>query len=122
MKIINFGLGVGTPDPDMSSKWADAVRILDGSGPLSVLCVHLQATDPITRSAFGEPDSERDHLLVVLSGGVLASGGGQIRRPVEAGRGIYWPRAEGYLVFATSPATALLIEGSFALHDGAVAE
>ena len=119
MKIIEFGLGAGTPDPEISSKWVDAVRILEGSGPLSVLCVHQQATDPIHRSAFGEPVSELDHLFVILSGSVVASGGGQIRVPVDAGKGIYWPRAEGYLVFATTPVTALLIEGAFTLSAAA---
>ena len=119
MKIIELGLGAGTPDAKISSKWTDAVRILDGAGPVSVLCIHQQATDPIRRSALGEPDSDLDHLFVVLSGSVVASGGGQIRVPVDAGKAIYWPRAEGYLVFATTPATGLLIEGSLVLHEDA---
>jgi len=119
VNVITLSLGAGTPDESMSGKWVDAVQILKGAGPFRVQAVHLQSSEPIQRSAFGEPESELDHVLVILEGAVLASGGGQIRKPVQAGHAIHWPRAEGFLVFATERTTALLFEGSLDVHADA---
>jgi hypothetical protein len=119
VKVIALGLGAGTPDESMSGKWVDAVQILRGSGPFRVQAVHLQSSEPVQRSAFGEPESAMDHVLVILDGAVLASGGGQIRKPVTAGHAIHWPRAEGFLVFATERTTALLVEGTLEVHADA---
>lgn len=119
MKILNLGLGGGMPDEKLSSKWVDAVRILHGETGVTVTAIHAQATEPIWKSALGEPVSDLDHLFVILSGSVVASGGGQIRIPATAGQAIYWPRNEGFLVFATEALTGLLIEGNLALDPSA---
>ena len=86
MKIIDLGLGVGTPDPQISSKWVDAIRIVGGDGPISVMAIHQQATDPIHKSAPGEPVSVWDHLFLILEGSVVASGGGPVRVLAKAGQ------------------------------------
>ena len=116
MRIIDFVAGAGLPDRKISNRWVDAVRITEGARPFSIVCIHQRATDPNDGPVFGEAVSKLDHLFVLLSGQALVSGGGRSAVPVEAGKGIYWPRSEGYLISATTHTTALLIEGDFEVN------
>ena len=63
------------------------------------------------RSALGERASGRDHLFVAMTGRGRASGGGRDCVAIQAGQAVYFPEAEGYLLFADPPGlTGVLIE------------
>ena len=116
MKVVDFASGVGAPDSALSNQWAAAVRAAESRGPVTIVHLHLQASDGANGPVLGESVSKQNHLLLVLSGSVRVYGGGRNDLAVDAGKGVYWPREEGYLVSAITTATALLISGSVEIN------
>ena len=117
MQIIDLRLGAfasGKGEGVLSA----SIGLAAGYGAVRVNCVHLQPdlrpVGPlrIDRSALGERANGRDHLFVAMTGRGRACGGGREYVPIQAGQAVYFPEAEGYLLFADPPGlTGVLIEG-----------
>ena len=117
MELIDLRTRVLESDADLDGPLTESDDIAVGQGALAVRYAHM-LPDPagpgrdIDRSALGELPDGHDHLFVVLSGRGRVSGGGIIRTPIKAGQAAYFPKEEGYLIFADKPLTGILLKGS----------
>lgn len=110
MDIFDFSLSSATLETSSANVLVEFAKIAKGQDEVDVTALHMTPGNPTERSVFGEEVSTRDHFLVVLSGSGLVSGGTIVRQRVRAGQCVYFPKREGYLVFAEKLLTALLVE------------
>ena len=115
MQLINFALGALTSDARDEGRFVDSIPIATGRGAMEMRCIHMvPAKRPAERTdggVLGELPNGHDHLFLVLEGRGRVSGGVTVRAPIENGQAAYFPKDEGYLIFADTPLTGLLIQG-----------
>ena len=115
MQLIDFALGAFASDAHDEGRFVDSIPIAAGQGAVEVRCVHMmpgkRPAGRIDGGALGELPNGHDHLFLVLEGSGRVSGGATIRALIETGQAAYFPKDEGYLIFADTPLTGLLIQG-----------
>ena len=115
MQLINFALGAFESNERDEGRFVDSIPIAVGQGAVEVRCVHMmpgkRPSERIEGGALGELPNGHDHLFLVLEGSGRVSGGGTIRAPIQTGQAAYFPKDEGYLIFAHKPLTGILMKG-----------
>jgi len=115
MQLIDFALGAFEADARDEGRFVDSIPIAAGQGAVEVRCVHMmpgkRPPGRIEQGVLGELANGYDHLLIVLEGTGRVSGGGTNHVPIETGQAAYFPKDEGYLIFADTPLVGILIKG-----------
>ena len=116
MQLINLAVGAFEQNKRDEGEFVDSIAIAAGQGAVEVRCVHImpgkRSRGRIEGGMLGELPNGEDHLFLVLEGRGRVSGGGTIHAPIETGQAAYFPKEEGYLIFADKPLTGILIKGS----------
>ena len=115
MQLIDFALGAFESDARDEGRFVESIPIAAGQGAVEVRCVHMmpgkRPPERIDGGVLGELPNSHDHLFLVLEGRALVSGGTTIRAPIKTGQAAYFPKDEGYLIFADTPLAGILIKG-----------
>ena len=115
MQLIDFALGVFESNERDEGRFVESIPIAAGQGAMEVRCVYMmpgkRPPERIEGGVLGELPNGYDHLFLVLEGSGRVSGGATIRAPIETGQAAYFPKDEGYLIFADTPLTGMLIQG-----------
>ena len=115
MQLIDFALGAFASNEHDEGRFVDSIPIAAGQGAMEVRCVHImpgkRPPERIDGGVLGELPNGHDHLFLVLQGRGRVSGGTSVRAPIETGQAAYFPKDEGYLIFADTPLTGMLIKG-----------
>ena len=115
MQLIDLALGTFEADARDEGRFVESIPIATGQGAVEVRCVHIMPSkrpaERIDGGMLGELPNGHDHLFLVLEGSGRVSGGTTIRAPIETGQAAYFPKDEGYLIFADTPLAGLLIKG-----------
>ena len=116
MQLINLAAGAFEQNKRDEGEFVDSIAIAAGQGSVEVRCVHImpgkRPRERIEGGVLGELPNGHDHLLIVLGGLGRISGGESVRVPIKTGQAAYFPKEEGYLIFADKPLTGILIKGS----------
>ena len=116
MQLINLAAGAFEQNKRDEGDFVDSIVIASGQGAVEVRCVHImpgkRPPERIEGGVLGELPNGHDHLLIVLGGLGRISGGKTVRTPIKAAQAAYFPKEEGYLIFADEPLTGILIKGS----------
>ena len=114
MQLINLAVGAFEQNKRDEGTFVDSIAIAAGQRAVEVRCIHMLPVDRppgrIEQGVLGELPNGHDHLLIMLGGLGRISGGTTVRAPIKAGQAAYFPKEEGYLIFADTPLTGILLK------------